>query len=64
MQEDRGIVTFVAPPWGTALDEVRGLDLSRTTPPISEVIDKLRVDSRSIGCSSPRRLIRRLARLH
>jgi len=41
VQEDRGIVTFVAPPWGTALDEVRGLNLSRTTPPISEVIDQV-----------------------
>ena len=37
--EDRGIVTFVAPPWGTALDEVQGLDLNRTTPPINEVIE-------------------------
>src|SRR5262249_1085158 len=36
--EDRGVVLFVAPPWGTALDEVQGLDLRRTTPPISEVI--------------------------
>jgi hypothetical protein len=39
--EDRGIVTFVAPPWGTALDEVQGLDLNRTTPPISEVIEQV-----------------------
>jgi hypothetical protein len=39
VQEDRGIVTFIAPPWGTALDEVHGLDLRRTTPPIIEVID-------------------------
>jgi len=38
--DDRGIVAFVAPPWGTALDEVHGLDLSRTTPPITEVIEK------------------------
>lgn len=38
--EDRGIVAFVAPPWGAALDEVQGLDLRRTTPPISEVIDQ------------------------
>lgn len=37
--EDRGIVAFIAPPWGTALDEVQGLDLRRTTPPISEVIE-------------------------
>jgi hypothetical protein len=39
--EDRGIVTFVAPPWGTALDEVQGLDLNRTTPPINEVIEQV-----------------------
>jgi hypothetical protein len=39
--EDRGIVTFVAPPWGTALDEEQGLDLNRTTPPISEVVEQV-----------------------
>jgi len=38
---DRGIVAFVAPPWGTALDEVNGLDLGRTTPPIAGVIDQV-----------------------
>jgi hypothetical protein len=41
VQEDRGIVAFVAPPWGTALDEEHGLDLRRTTPPVSEVIDQI-----------------------
>jgi len=39
--EDQGIVAFVAPPWGTALDEVQGLDLRRTTPPISEIIEQV-----------------------
>ena len=39
--EGRGIVAFVAPPWGTALDELQGLDLCRTTPPISEIIEEL-----------------------
>jgi hypothetical protein len=39
--EDRGIVAFVAPPWGTALDEAQGLDLRRTTPPIGEVVDQI-----------------------
>jgi hypothetical protein len=39
--EDRGIVAFVAPPWGTALDEVQGLDLRRTAPPVSEVIEQI-----------------------
>ena len=39
--QGRGVVVFVAPPWGTALDEVQGLDLNRTTPPISEVIEQV-----------------------
>ena len=40
--QDRGIVAFVAPPpWGTALSEVEGLDLSRTTPPITQVIEQI-----------------------
>jgi hypothetical protein len=41
VRKDRGIVAFVAPPWGTALDEVEGLDLRRTIPPISEVIEQI-----------------------
>jgi predicted RNA methylase len=41
LPEDRGIVAFVAPPWGTALDEREGLDLCRTTPPISEIIEQI-----------------------
>ena len=41
MAENRGIVAFVAPPWGTALDEVEGLDLRRTTPPITQVIEQI-----------------------
>lgn len=39
--EDRAIITFVAPPWGTALDEVQGLDLRRTAPPVTEVIERI-----------------------
>ena len=39
--EDQGVVAFVAPPWGTALDELGGLDLRRTTPPIGEVIERI-----------------------
>jgi hypothetical protein len=39
--EDRGIIAFVAPPWGTALDEQEGLDLYGTTPPINEIIEEL-----------------------
>lgn len=38
---DRGVVAFVAPPWGTALDEGRGLDLRCTEPPIAEVIEQI-----------------------
>jgi hypothetical protein len=39
--EDRGIIAFVAPPWGAALDEVEGLDLRRTTPPVLQVIEQI-----------------------
>jgi hypothetical protein len=33
------LVVFVAPPWGTALDEDKGLDLRRTEPPITTIIE-------------------------
>ncbi len=36
---DAGVIVFVAPPWGTALDEADGLDLCGTTPPIPHIID-------------------------
>jgi hypothetical protein len=35
------LVVFVAPPWGTALDEVKGLDLRRTEPPITGIVERL-----------------------
>jgi hypothetical protein len=35
------IIVFVAPPWGTALDEDKGLDLRRTEPPIIGIIARL-----------------------
>jgi hypothetical protein len=35
------LITFIAPPWGDALGSVSGLDLRRTTPPISEIVDFL-----------------------
>lgn len=38
---DAALVVFVAPPWGNALDEKLGLDLRRTTPPITEVVDRV-----------------------
>lgn len=36
---DELIVVFVAPPWGDALREDSGLDLHRTQPPVSEIIE-------------------------
>jgi 16S rRNA G966 N2-methylase RsmD len=38
---DELLITFIAPPWGDALDKTSGLDLRRTTPPITEVVDFL-----------------------
>jgi hypothetical protein len=35
------IIIFVAPPWGTALDEIAGLDLRCTEPPITEIIARI-----------------------
>jgi hypothetical protein len=32
------IVAFIAPPWGKALDESKGLDLRGTIPPVTEII--------------------------
>lgn len=36
---DHFIVVYVAPPWGDALNEITGLDLRRTKPPITEIVD-------------------------
>jgi hypothetical protein len=36
-----GLIVFVAPPWGAALDEATGLDLRRTEPPITEIINRI-----------------------
>ena len=35
------LIVFVAPPWGDALDPLAGLDLRRTHPPVTEIIDLL-----------------------
>jgi hypothetical protein len=35
------VVVFVAPPWGDALDPVHGLDLRRTRPPVTAIVDLL-----------------------
>jgi hypothetical protein len=40
-RSDRPIVVFIAPPWGDALDEERGLDFRRTKPPVAEIVDSL-----------------------
>jgi hypothetical protein len=39
--ENELVIVFVAPPWGKALDPVAGLDLRRTEPPITEIMDVL-----------------------
>jgi len=36
---DASVIVFVAPPWGTALDEAAGLDLGATQPPITHIVD-------------------------
>jgi hypothetical protein len=36
---DELLIVFIAPPWGDALDRSSGLDLRRTTPPITEIVD-------------------------
>jgi hypothetical protein len=41
VRADAALVVFVAPPWGTALDEREGLDLRCTVPPVTEVIDRI-----------------------
>lgn len=38
---DEAVIVFVTPPWGTALNEVEGLDLRRTEPPITEIMAKV-----------------------
>jgi hypothetical protein len=36
---DELLTTFVAPPWGDALEKASGLDLRRTVPPIIDIVD-------------------------
>lgn len=38
---DELLITFISPPWGDALRGTSGLDLRRTTPPITEIVDFL-----------------------
>src|SRR5262245_59530021 len=35
------LITFIAPPWGDALDKTSGLDLRRTTPSTTDIVDFL-----------------------
>jgi hypothetical protein len=39
--QDQLLIAFIAPPWGDALNKSTGLDLRRTTPPITEIVDFL-----------------------
>jgi hypothetical protein len=41
LARDERLVVFIAPPWGDALSKTSGLDLRRTTPPITEIVDFL-----------------------
>ena len=52
---DRLVVVFIAPPWGHALDPMSGLDLRRTTPPITDIIDQLGRLYPTPRCSWPSR---------
>lgn len=40
------VIVYVAPPWGKALDQSSGLDLRRTTPPVPQVIERVRATCR------------------
>ncbi len=35
------LIAFIAPPWGDALSPTHGLDLRRTSPPVTEIVDSL-----------------------
>lgn len=47
------LTTFIAPPWGNALDGDSGLDLRRTTPSVADIVDLLldRFDGSSFLCA-------------
>ncbi len=49
--DDELVIVFVSPPWGDALDLELGLDLRRTTPPVTEIVD------RAIATFRPRKLL-------
>ena len=35
------LIMFIAPPWGDALDSTSGLDLRRTSPPVTDIVEFL-----------------------
>lgn len=41
LPQGHALIVFVAPPWGTALDETMGLDLRRTEPPITRIVERI-----------------------
>jgi len=41
LKPDQLLIAFIAPPWGDALNKSTGLNLCRTTPPITEIVDFL-----------------------
>lgn len=41
VSRDQLLVVFIGPPWGDAFDRVGGLDLRRTQPPVTEIVDRL-----------------------
>ena len=41
VDRDELVIAFIAPPWGDALGKASGLDLRRTSPPITAIVDTL-----------------------
>lgn len=38
VSDDALVIVFISPPWGVALDDESGLDLRRTTPPVTDIV--------------------------
>jgi|SRR5262245_1691959 len=51
LASDDLLIAFIAPPWGDALSSANGLDLRRTSPPVTDIIDVL------FGAFAPSRLL-------
>ena len=41
LPEDALVVAFIAPPWGEAFTPSEGLDVSRTEPPVRDIVDSM-----------------------